>query len=67
MAWPTLMDIPDTVDEAYDNQGRKWEREGWDWVTYGSFIQRWSTAVTDLSGWGPFSRTQRNVIGLEGN
>lgn len=52
--WPTLMEIPRTVDVVYDNQLREWERDGDDWVTYGSFIQRWSTAVTDLSGWGPF-------------
>lgn len=52
--WRTLMDIPPDVAEVYDNQGRLWEREGADWATYGSYIQRLSTAVTDLSGWGPF-------------
>lgn len=53
--WRTLMDIPNHVTEVYDNQGRLWEREPGDWVTYGSYIQRWSRAVTDLSGWGPFT------------
>lgn len=52
--WRTLMDIPTEISDVHDNQGRLWEREGTDWVTYGSFIQRLSTAVTDLSGWGPF-------------
>lgn len=55
--WATLMDVPAEVAEVQDNQGRKWEREGTDWVTYSSFIQRWSSAITDLSGWGPFRRT----------
>lgn len=52
--WRTLMDIPPEISDVHDNQGRTWEREGADWVTYGSYTQRWSTAVTDLSGWGPF-------------
>lgn len=52
--WATLMEIPRGVSEVRDNQGRTWEREGDDWATYGSYNQRWSTAITDLSGWGPF-------------
>lgn len=52
--WRTLMDIPPEISDVHDNQGRTWEREGADWVTYASYTQRWSTAVTDLSGWGPF-------------
>lgn len=54
VGWSALMDIPARVTVVYDNQGRKWEREGGDWVTYSAYTQRWSTAVTDLSGWGPF-------------
>jgi hypothetical protein len=52
--WPTLMDVTPGVNCVLDNQDRLWERGGDDWVTYGSFIQRWSAALTDLSGWGPF-------------
>ena len=53
--WRTLADVPRSINFVYDNQARLWEREGNDWVTYGSFIQRLNTAVTDLSGWGPFT------------
>lgn len=52
--WRVLTDVPRGINVVYDNQDRRWEREGNDWVTYSSYIQRWSTAVTDLSGWGPF-------------
>lgn len=56
--WRVLTDVPKGIDTAYDNQGRQWEREGTDWVTYSSFVQRWSTAITDLSGWGPYITTR---------
>lgn len=52
--WTTLQDVPPEVSRVHDVLDRLWERDGDDWVTYGSFVQRLSTAVTDLSGWGPF-------------
>lgn len=57
MSWSILTDVPSGVDIVYDNQGRRWEREDSDWVTYSSYMQRWSTAITDLSGWGPYVTT----------
>lgn len=52
--WTTLQDVPPEVSRVHDVLDRLWERDGDDWVTYGSFVQRWSAAKTDLAGWGPF-------------
>ena len=52
--WDRLADVPGHVSAVHDSVGRLWRRDGDDWFTSAAYSQRLSTAVTDLSGWGPF-------------
>ena len=52
--WDRLADVPGHVSAVHDSMGRLWQRDGYDWFTSAAYSQRLSTAVTDLSGWGPF-------------